>query len=562
MRKIIHSWAGVTVKIFSTVILCLVMVSSAFSVEDTAHLRFETKPFPVSSTHRYVVQKGDVMSAIIRRLPGVGNDNIREYYRQVRTLNPQMKNMQKIVPGQMIVLPGEGSSDQKERGLSDNQEIRNRVTSEKKAVLDGKSGAFSQTERLNTHTQRENAQRSSDGKDGRMKKMRISGNVSGETGSSMAKEQELGNYRVGSAFHRTDIMSEEKMLSVVGHVVSELGASFKATGTQDLINEDTRRITIDCAKIPMITFVNGMTVLLDREGEANEEFRSIFRRGAGNIHLVSLNSKDHYISVLKKIFTKTSIYQITKNTKWFAVGKKPDVSLMVDWMIYQKDKNNHLVPVQGLRILDQSDSCLPYAITDYARQTGFVITEIFREKGIAHSTAKNYFLMEAPEFSISSVKDFSFDFLAALGFQPMKNVKISLFDMARHGFAFSISADILVERDGRKYAVFCHPLQPHFLKALDASGYAAILLTDEDSPDSAMAKILRGVGMLFASGYFKFSGTEKGHVPFQLGFPGVKIKSERELYVVNFETAPVLVGLLHDWWSVSIARYERVKHTE
>ena len=132
MRKIIHSWAGVTVKIFSTVILCLVMVSSAFSVEDTAHLRFETKPFPVLSTHRYVVQKGDVMSAIIRRLPGVGNDNIREYYRQVRTLNPQMKNMQKIVPGQMIVLPGEGSSDQKERGLSDNKEIRNRVTSEKK----------------------------------------------------------------------------------------------------------------------------------------------------------------------------------------------------------------------------------------------------------------------------------------------------------------------------------------------------------------------------------------------------------------------------------------------
>jgi hypothetical protein len=70
-----------------------------------------------------------------------------------------------------------------------------------------------------------------------------------------------------------------------------------------------------------------------------------------------------------------------------------------------------------------------------------------------------------------------------------------------------------------------------------------------------MEKILRGFNFAFTSGYFTFSGLDKNQPPYNFGFSGTKIKTDKDSYVVNFDFNQELRGLMQKTWSANIVRY-------
>jgi hypothetical protein len=467
-------------------------------------------------THKYVVQKGDVLSSIIRKQPDFTEASIGEYYRIIKELNPQMENKQKLIAGHVIVLPGKGLAD-KERGKSS-----------------GDKSVVQKRETQSYVIQRDDT-------------------FKGEPVTVKKVEIKTGERKM--AVKEKEVMSVRETLAVVKRIVTEMGASFTDSGNQYLADTGSEQIKIDCTKVPVIKFINDMTVFLDLDGIANDDLKKVIHDNRENYHLVTVVKNDNYIIILKKIFSANGVYSIAKNDKTISVGKNPDIGLMVDWIICQKDEENKLRRIQGLRIVGQSNNCLPNAIINYARKSGFVITEILPGKGITGYPGKTYSLPAIPAFSISSVKDFSYDLITTLGFKAVKNENIKVFDIIKHGFNFSISTDIMVKKGGKNYIVFCHAINPQYISALEADGNVVINLSDEDSPDTAMEKVLRSFGFVFASGYFRFSGAERGQAPFHLGFNGAKIKTDKELYVINFEMEPDLHGMLHELWATQFVRY-------
>ena len=85
----------------------LLFQTQAFSVqEDTAELSFSKTAVSRKNVHLYTVQQGDVLSAIIRRLPGITEKDVPVYYEMTRKLNPGLKNLDRLSAGQTLVLPG------------------------------------------------------------------------------------------------------------------------------------------------------------------------------------------------------------------------------------------------------------------------------------------------------------------------------------------------------------------------------------------------------------------------------------------------------------------------
>jgi hypothetical protein len=481
--------------------------------EDTAHLQFNKQSISKQATHGYVVQKGDVISVIIRNLPGFTEENIKEYYRLVRELNPRMKNMQKIMPGQIIVLPGEASAE--------HQGVKS--ARDKSKIQEGRSEGRGIGKGMNETAGAE--------KPG-----------AGEKGKTEAGERQM----------RAKEKEEpplEKTLDVIKHIVTEMGVSFTASGLYNMTNNESMRLTFDSAKLPVIKFADGMTVFLDLAGFANDELKSVIHENWKNYHLVSVNKNDNYIDILNKVFSRGGVYSIAKSNQPVNIGKTPDVEVMVEWLIFQKDGENQRRPVQGLRIVDPDNHVLPGAIIDYARKSGLVITEISLANGVVERAPQNYSVPEIPAFSISSVKDFSYDLITALGFHAVKNVEIKIYDSESHRFDFSITADMILKKDEKSYVVFCRAIKPQYVNVLEAKGHFVINVSDKDSPATAMEKILRRFGYLFTSGRFTFSGEDRGQAPFHIDVNGVKIKADRDLYIINFEMDPVLNGMLSELWA-------------
>src|SRR5512137_1201346 len=75
------------------------------SQEDTAQIVLKKKVSAKDRPSVYIVQKGDNLSTIIRRKLGKPAAQSESVSRMVKKLNPQIRDVNRIYPGQKIALP-------------------------------------------------------------------------------------------------------------------------------------------------------------------------------------------------------------------------------------------------------------------------------------------------------------------------------------------------------------------------------------------------------------------------------------------------------------------------
>jgi len=132
---------------------------------------------------------------------------------------------------------------------------------------------------------------------------------------------------------------------------------------------------------------------------------------------------------------------------------------------------------------------------------------------------------------------------------------VQLFDTVKDGFNLAIKADVLLTYENKKYAIYSQVLSEQFTNALKQSGHEPVFVKEGSTPQMMMEAILKTLNIPFTSEVFNFSGLERKQAPYNVRFPGTKIRTNRDLYVINFEMDEGLRGLLHEIWSANLARY-------
>jgi hypothetical protein len=237
------------------------------------------------------------------------------------------------------------------------------------------------------------------------------------------------------------------------------------------------------------------------------------------------------------------------------IGAYPPVELIVDWVIYNTLPRQAQPLKQGLRLVYENNLLLPKSIKNYSQKNGFIITEISGESGIVGKPEEVYSLPPMTVFPTTSAKDFSYALVSNLGLITEKEVDIQMFDTVKDGFNLSIKADVLVTNENKKYIIYSQNLSQQFINSLKQTGYDLIFVNDNDEPKKIMETVLHGLNISFTSGNFTFSGLEKNQAPYALNFIGTKIKTDKDLYVIDFDIDQELRGLLQEVWSANIAKY-------
>jgi hypothetical protein len=190
-----------------------------------------------------------------------------------------------------------------------------------------------------------------------------------------------------------------------------------------------------------------------------------------------------------------------------------------------------------------------------ARKHSVFLTEISLEKGLVGKPEEIYSLPPVTILPASSARELSYALLSLLNIQGERDADIRVFDIEKDGFNLSIKADLIVTRDQKKYVLFSRSLPPQFVNILQKAGNELVFLSDQDDPTKTMETLLRTFRFATTSGYFSFSGLDKNQPPYAFGFNGTKIKTDKDIYVVNFNFNEDLRGLMKEAWSASIVRY-------
>lgn len=555
-------------KLIAVLIFTAVFGQMSWAKEDTAQISLKKTAVSKQNVHLYKIQKGDVISAIIRRLPGITQDDIPDNYRIIKELNPEVENFNKLYAGQIIKLPGKGLSP-KEKTDSASSAASTPSTGTPYKVKKGDNLTTIIDRVLNIKadiTKALNLIKSMNPRIANVNKIYIGQLIllPGKTvyaqppDETRIAQQSAETQPPAENIIETDglrTMPRQARLALIKHVLTQMKASVSSSGNYYLPVSRTGQITIDCKKIPVVEFDDKTTVFLDWDSRLNNNIKKIIHDRWKNIAIVNVNKRDDVIVILRKIIAATKTYSMSKRDTPIITGSRPPVEVVADWLIAKVDSRQSGSLSQGLRFVQGGNSLLPKAIKNYARQNGLIITEIDKETGLADRPEEIYSLPPMPVFPAKSVKDFSYALVTNLGFTAVKDADVKVFNMAKDGFNLSVKADVLIKNVDKKYIIYSRNLPPQFINIFKKERYGLIYVGDSDSPKILMEKILPNLAIPSAWGYFTFSGTDKNQAPYVFGFTGMKIKGKKDLYVIDFAIDDGLRSLIGELWQANIARY-------
>ncbi|MRR18100.1 MAG: LysM peptidoglycan-binding domain-containing protein [Deltaproteobacteria bacterium] len=557
----------------SSLLILLLPVCAFSEREDTAQLTFSKKSAAKNATMTYSVQKGDVLSAIIRRLPGITERDIPHYYQLTKELNPDITDLDKLYEGQNIRLPvkspaapGDTASSfaapAPEATGSQTYHVRKGDTLIRIARRELHVASRTQTTLLVIKSMNPNIRDVNKIYVGQM--LRLPDRTGGPAANRAVpdKSQSVTRETESPLSDSTDakakdsiILTPAERIAVIKHIIAQMKGNMITTGNYYLPVSRTEQLTIDCATIPVIEFEDQTTVLLDLHNRANAQLKKIIGDRWRSHHLVKIDDKDDIIVMLKKIFSISKTYEITKSQSPLSIGSVPPMEVLVDWIITRKNTGKSTSLNQGLRFVYEDSGLLPRAVVNYAKQNSWIITEISQERGLAAKPEEIYSLPPLTVLPTSSSREFAFALISYLGIPGEKDADVKIFNIEKDGFNLSIKADVVVTRGEKKILIFSRNLPPQFIQILEKSGSELIFVSDQDDPVKNMEKLLRGFSFVFTSGYFTFSGLDKNQPPYHFGFNGTKIKTDQSLYVVNFDFNSEIRGLMQETWSTQIIRY-------
>lgn len=562
----------ITIAVFS---FAAIFYQHAFAKEDTAQITLKKTAVSKQHLHKYTVKKGDVISSIIRRIPGITKEDIPDNYRIIKKLNPEIPDLNRLYVGQVLILPGrdphsaEGSQVESVQAASvatDSSGSRtytikrgDNLTRIIYRELNVKS--YAEAIKALRDVKSLNPQIANINKIYSGTTIKLPGKVSFASIAEEYKETILekpDSAQTGEKDKLTaekKIMAPETRLNVIKHIVSHMNGSVLSTGNYYLPIPKTGQVAIDCARIPVIEFDDQTTVFLDMENRLHDSLKKAIRENWKNFYVVNVDRKDDLITTLRKIIAATKAYGMTKMETPVVVGKQPPLEVIVDWLIVKADAKHTVPLLQGLRLVSAGTPLLPRAVRNYAQRNNLIITEIDLETGVVGKPDEIYFLPPPTVFSRTTAKDFLHGLVVYLGLDAVKDANIKVFDLEKDGFNLSIQADLLIKKPDRTIIVFSRSLPHQFINVLRASGYELAFVNDADLPKITLEKILRILAIPYAYGYFTFSGINKNSGPFAFSFAGTKIKTDKDHYVVEFAIDEGLRGLLVELWSAGVARY-------
>ncbi|MDD4860640.1 MAG: LysM peptidoglycan-binding domain-containing protein [Smithellaceae bacterium] len=548
--------------ILSTMVFYLPTAMSA--KEDTAQLTFKKTAVHNKTYYHYTIQKNDVLSAIIRKIPGIQEQDIPQYYRMIKELNPHIKDLDKLEAGQKIVLPAKlktGGAQTYRVKKGDyligivHRELHITANTQKTMLL---------IKSLNPSVK--DANKLYIGQVIRLPKGRLDGTAAQQTAQpakiierdapvvSLPEKQQVQEEATPAGKEAVMLPPAER-LAVLKHIITQMNGTMITRGNYYLPVSKTAQLTIDCSVIPVVELDDRTTLFLDMKNRSGIYLKTIISGQWGNYHVVKIDAKDDMIMILKKIFKNSKAYAITRAEKPVGIGSTPVLEIMPDWLITKKNAKQTPAAIQGLRFVYRDNDLLPRAIINFARRQSFMITEISPSTGLVGKPDELYSLPAMTVLPASPAGEFAQALLSYLNVPFEKDVEVRVFSIRQDGFNLSIKADLAVKQGDQKTLLFSRNLPPQFVNILQKTGDKLIFISDQDEPAKNMEKILRGFNVVFTSGYFSFSGLDKNQPPYTLGFKGIKIKTDKDIYAVNFDFHHELRGLMQETWSANIIRY-------
>lgn len=529
--------------------LALLMFAVSFASpldarQDTANLSFQ-KTIGRERGYIHTVKKGESLLSILKKAPVKRPLSLSE----IKRLNPKIKNINQIYPGQRIILvlpdndnPSETAplplSDDEGKAIPyriDQNDSITRILLFKLRISPSEAiNAYRRIKALNPEIEDLN---------------QLPAGGSLLLPPDLLETAEMGNSRnVDRNMTLQDENKEaapakassklERLILAIRPVVEKLKGSINDTGDYYIPLPGKSQITIHSTLIPSVELDDGTTVFLDYDNRLRDSVKQVIRRHWGNDHFLTGSELQSVDAALRGIIRASNNYKITHVEKPVVLSSNPAITVIPDWIISGSKTPQGAPCRQAVFFLGENEAPLPGSARSFLEKNGLAAAFVSEGRPVSAGSEKAPGL-QTQWVDLRGARGVAFTerLLEALGETPRRNVPVDVFKQSVNGFNLSITADLLIRSGQRKLIVHSRKLPEQFVNILADEGFE-LLLIDQSSGDVAFAEqVLRGAGLPVSRGYF--SGRypkDGGKSRLEISFSAVSGASSRgQFYLVDFD---------------------------
>ncbi|MDP2839524.1 MAG: LysM peptidoglycan-binding domain-containing protein, partial [Syntrophales bacterium] len=484
-------------------------------------------------------------------------------YALIRRLNPGIRNLNRIRPGQRIVLPVPGSSEPSE-SISDigrenssppviyrileGDSISRIILSEMNVNPAEALPAYRLIRKLNPEIPDLN---------------RLPAGQTLRIPPTPARSAVAPAAPLKTAAPPTEQSNAEtaaiadSLFGIIRPVIGRMRGMVTATGSYFIPLQETTQVTINCSQIPVVELDDGTTVLLDYGDRLSENLKKLIRQSWKNYAFLTAEEFRDGLGGLLGIIRHSQNYRMVRTDKPLELTVKPEILVFPDWLIIGKETAGGATYRQGLFLLDRGERPLPAEARAFIEKSGVAVTEIAEDRAVSSLETPSALQPAIADFRALKGIDLAEKLLSTLGVTPIRNAEVVVFDQARNGFNLSVTADLLIRKGEKRFILHTKKLPEQFLHILREAGTEVIPIGEKDQGRSLVEGVLQGLGIPVSFGYFSFRIPEEGKRPRLTGsFSTLRVMNEGEpIFLIDFDMPPAVLPFFNGRRGGRVVRY-------
>jgi hypothetical protein len=513
--------------------------SSLFAAEGTAHLTFQKAVLSKDNQKIYTIKKGDAIARIVRKM-GWEDPS----YRVIRQLNPHIKDLNRIYPGQQLILTSPEESGDAQEVTHYTAKAGDSITRIIIAELHAKSAEAVQLlrsiKRLNPEIPNLNKISA-----GQVIKIPRGKSSSAATAKNGADEKAS----------TTKPLATAKYLPAIRSVIEQLNGKVITSGNHYIPLPEAGQVIVDCALVPIIELGEGTTIMLDHAGRMPDVLANIIQTNWQNYHLVRIAEAQPLASVLQEILRFSPSWQMVKAEAPLSFDDTPQVTVRLDWLITRKLPVNGAFSKLGLIIAADKSQLLPSAsIAKYALKKGIAICEILEDK-VQTAIPAPADISPLQQIKGANNDELLANFLAYLGLNPLPGREVKVFESRKDGFDLAVKVEYLVKTGGKTLLVTKNKLPQQFSEKLKLEGMTSFSPTPGATKIAMLKAILTALDIPSQFAFFSLPPPEE-IARVHVSFPALQVARDKgSLYLIDYGMDGEIYEFMTGHWKLNMIGY-------